>query len=344
MNFVDNELEDWAKQDSLEDNFFGDLRGSDQIPKSSKKKMQKAVKHYMNELKEKGESFKLGLQQALNKAEKELVKNDLDKVNTTDSESRFMLSKKSKIEFSYNPQITTERNGFIIANDVCNESDDTHQLKPQVNHTKDNLKRIPKDVKWSFDNGYFEGSNIDFLNSLNIDAYIACPKEKSNLYDKSNFSYDKEKDKYFCPEGKSMIFQKEIFDKQKNKKIRFYKGTTCKTCPKQKYCTKRKDGIRIVKMYPFEKEREEMKRKMQTQGAKDTYKLRKQIVEFVFGDFKENKGLTTFLTKSLETVKTEFNLMSIASNLHKIWRKKIEKIKKEIGLEIKKLFMDYASN
>ena len=87
-----------------------------------------------------------------------------------------------------------------------------------------------------------------------------------------------------------------------------------------------------------------MKRKMQTQGAKDTYKLRKQIVEFVFGDFKENKGLTTFLTKSLETVKTEFNLMSIASNLHKIWRKKIEKIKKEIGLEIKKLFMDYASN
>ncbi|MBU4501188.1 MAG: IS1182 family transposase [Nanoarchaeota archaeon] len=347
MNFVDNELEEWAKQDSLEDDFFKDIRGSDQLPKSSKKKMRKAVGHYMDKLKEKGGLFKLGLQDCLKKAGEELVENDLDKVNTTDPESRFMPSKKGKIEFSYNPQITTEKNGFIIANDVCNESHDTRQLKPQVSQAEENLKGIPKDVKWSFDNGYFEGSNIDFLNGLNIDAYTACQKEKSDKpYDKSNFVYDKGKDEYICPEGKSLVFQKEVFDKKKNKNIKHYNGVDCKTCPKQKYCTKRKDGIRTVKMYPFEEEREQMKKKMQTQEAKDTYKLRKQIVEFVFGDFRENKGLITFLTRSLETVKTEFNLMSIASNLHKIWRKKlekIEKIKKDISFEIKKLFVVYAS-
>ena len=347
MNFVDNELEEWAKQDSLEDDFFKDIRGSDQLPKSSKKKMQKAVKHYMDKLKEKGNEFKLGLQDSLAKAEKELVVNDLDKVNTTDPESRFMLSKKGKIQSSYNPQITTERNGFIIANDVCNEAQDNRQLKPQVSQTKENLKEIPKDVKWSFDNGYFEGSNIDFLNGLNIDAYIACQKEKmDNPYDKSNFEYDKNKDEYICPEGKSLIFQRVDFDKRKGKNIRLYKGTVCKTCPNQKYCTKKKDGIRTVKMYLYEEDREQMKKKMQTKKAKETYKLRKQIVEFVFGDFRENKGLITFLTRSLETVKTEFNLMSIASNLDKIWRKKlrkIEKIKKDISLEVKKLFVVYVS-
>jgi len=341
MNFVDNELDYWAKQDSLEDDFFKEVRGSDQLPKSSKKKMQKAVKHYMGKLKEKGELFKLGLQDNLKKAKRELAENGLDKVNTADPESRFMLSKKGKIEFSYNPQITTERNGFIITNDVCNESHDTDQLKPQVGQTKENLKDIPKDTKWSFDNGYLNGANIHFLNGLNIDAYIACKKEKSdNPYDKSNFEYDKEKDIYICPEGKSLVFQREGFDKRNNKNIRFYKGMSCETCPNHKYCTKKKDGVRTVKMYPFEEEREQMKKKMQIKEAKEIYKLRKQIVEFVFGDFRENKGLVTFLTRSLETVKTEFNLMSLASNLHKIWRKrleKVDKVKEMVSIEMKKL-------
>jgi transposase len=342
MNFVDNELEIWAKQDSIEDDFFKDIRGSDQLPKSSKKKMQKAVRCYMNEVKEKGESFKFGLQDCLTKAEKELKDNDLKKVNTTDPESRFMPSKKGKIEFSYNPQITTEKNGFIIANDVCNEPCDTHQLKPQVNQTKENLGKIPKYTKWCFDNGYFDGDNIHFLNDQNIDAYIACKKDKSyNIYDKSNFVYNKEKDEYICPEGKSVIFQAENYDSNKNKKIRIYKGTACKTCPNQTLCTKKKNNIRNLKIYPFEEEREQMKKKMQTKEAKETYRLRKQIVELVFGDFKENKGLIKFLTRSLKTVKTELNLMSIANNLDKIWRKKLEnmkKIKKTIYIETEKLF------
>ena len=69
-----------------------------------------------------------------------------------------------------------------------------------------------------------------------------------------------------------------------------------------------------------------MKTKMLSDNAQKIYRERKQIVEFVFGDLKENKGIVTFLTRSLKTVKTEFNLMSIASNLYKIWKKKREKI------------------
>ena len=278
MNFVDNELDEWAKQDSLEDDFFKEVRGNDQIPESSKKKMRKAVKHYINKLKEDGDLFKLNLQETLSKAEKELVEQELDKVNITDPESRFMPSKKGKIEFSYNPQITTERNGFIIANDVCNKAEDTSQLKSQVSQTSENLKEIPKDTKWSFDNGYMDGANISFLNGLNIDAYIACQKEKCDKpYDKSNFEYNKEKDEYICPEGKSLVFQREGFDKWKKKNLRLYKGASCKTCPNHKHCTKRKDDIRYIKMYPFEEESRQMKKKMQTKEAKETYKLRKHI-------------------------------------------------------------------
>jgi transposase len=342
LNFVDNELDEWAKQDSLEDDFFKEVRGNDQLPGASKKMMQKTVKHYIDKLKESGDFFKAELKETLSKAEKELVENNLSKVNTTDPESRFMPSKKGKIEFSYNPQITTERNGFILANDVSNRAEDHGQLKPQVNQTKENLKEIPKDTKWSFDGGYLNGANISFLNDMKIDAYISCQKDKSdNPYDKSNFVYDKDKDEYICPEGKSLIFQRQTFDKNKNRHIRLYKGTACKTCHKYKSCTKKKDGVRIIKAGIFEEEREQMKEKMNTQKAHDVYNLRKQIVEFVFGDIKENRGIISFLTRSLETVKTEFNIMSIANNLNKILRKRIEKlnkIQKGIRIEVKNYF------
>lgn len=59
---------------------------------------------------------------------------------------------------------------------------------------------------------------------------------------------------------------------------------------------------------------------MTTLSAREIYKLRQQIVEPAIGDIKENKGLRTFLTRRIEAVRTEFNLVCTAVNLGKIWR------------------------
>jgi len=58
---------------------------------------------------------------------------------------------------------------------------------------------------------------------------------------------------------------------------------------------------------------------MKTPQAKQTYKLRQQIVEPVIGDIKENKGVRTFLTRGIKTVKTEFNIICAAINVKRIW-------------------------
>ena len=331
LQFIDVEFEEWNKKDFDEEHFFKNLRGSDELPNSSKKKMQKAVKHYMCQLQEKGADFKDGLKSKLEFANSELEKNDLKKVNLTDPESRFMPSKKGKIEFSYNPQITTEKNGFILANDVCNQATDNNQLQPQVIQTKNNLIELPKNTKWCFDAGYYGGENIHFLNEQKIDAYLVGHKEESNkAYTKDQFKYYAEKDEYICPEGQKLKFQKIEFDKTKNKFLKIYKGVNCKKCTKNNLCTKSKSGIRRIKDYPYRTERERMTKKMKTKKAKEIYKLRKQIVEFPFGDLKENKGILNFLTRSLETVKTEFNLISIANNLSKIMKQRIKREKQEM--------------
>ena len=61
---------------------------------------------------------------------------------------------------------------------------------------------------------------------------------------------------------------------------------------------------------------------MQTSEAKEIYKLRKLIVEPVFGDNKENKGVKSFLTRGLKTVKTGFNLICSGNNIKRFHKKK----------------------
>ncbi len=61
-----------------------------------------------------------------------------------------------------------------------------------------------------------------------------------------------------------------------------------------------------------------MKEKMKTPKAKEVYDFRKQIVEPVFGNIKENNGLINFFTRSLNSVRTEFNLACIGHNLQRM--------------------------
>ncbi len=108
-----------------------------------------------------------------------------------------------------------------------------------------------------------------------------------------------------------------------------YKGKDCKVCPQQKKCTKQRNGIRYIKSFPYEKERNAMNEKMSTQNGKEIYKLRAITVEPVFGDIKENKGMRSFFTRGMYTVKTEFNLVCAASNLKKIWIESYSKDKSD---------------
>src|SRR3989337_295012 len=115
VKFVDGELEEWAKQDVIEEKAFGDLRGSDQLPNQSKKTIQKAAKYYIKKIKERGDIFKEEIKESLKDSLEEAEKQGLSKVSITDPESRFMKNKKGKIELSYNPQLTVDKGGFIIA-------------------------------------------------------------------------------------------------------------------------------------------------------------------------------------------------------------------------------------
>ena len=193
-------------------------------------------------------------------------------------------------------------------------------MKPQVIQTGENLGKLPEHVTWSFDAGYFGSENIQFLSDQKVDGYIPDNNEKKvkNPYDKQNFRYNSAMDEYICPENQKMIFTGEHFDVQK-RAVRVYKGQRCLSCNKQSICTKRKNGIRYLKMFPHEVALNNMRMKMKTPEAKEIYKLRQQIVEPVFGDIKENKGVRGFIARGIHTVKAEFNIICAAMNMKRIW-------------------------
>jgi len=283
--------------------------------------IQKAAQYYVRRVKEEGDGFIGRLREGLAEAKAEVDREGLKQVSTTDPASRFMKNKKGRIELSYNPQVTVDKGGFILANDVGQNAADVGQLQPQVTQTAENLGGLPEGITWSFDAGYYGGENIAFVSDRKIDAYMPDNSggRAENPYDKKNFLYDEQRDEYICPAKRRLAFLGEHFDRQKGKIARMYRTQGCPACDHQRRCTKQKDRIRLVKAFPQEVHCTLMAAKMRTPVAKEIYKLRQQIVEPVVGDIKENKGLREFLTRGITSVRTEFNLACAAVNLRKIW-------------------------
>ena len=320
LRFIEEELDKWASQDNQEDELFKDVRGIDELPNKSRKKIQRLTKRYVEKIKKYDTLFKDKTLEKLTTAYEKLTLEGLNKVNVTDPESRFMINKKGRIECAYNVQITVDKNGFILVNDVSNDETDDKNLIPQVLQTEENLDELPEHIAWSFDNGYYSGSNIKFLDDKKINGFLPHTEKKTiHSFDKEHFTYNPSRNEYLCPAGQPVSFLKDKYDKDKKKIIRIYKGQKCTSCPHKRNCTKRKDGIRYIKSYPYEKERYAMRDKMRSDPGKEIYKLRAITVEPVFGDIKKNKGVNGFLTRGIQTVKTEFNLVCIASNMKKLW-------------------------
>ena len=59
---------------------------------------------------------------------------------------------------------------------------------------------------------------------------------------------------------------------------------------------------------------------MATNEAQSAFKMRKQLVEPVFGIIKEQQGVRRFLLRGIDNVAAEWTLLSTAFNLRTLWR------------------------
>ena len=63
-----------------------------------------------------------------------------------------------------------------------------------------------------------------------------------------------------------------------------------------------------------------MTRRLRRAGHRSRYRLRKQVVEPVFGQIKQARGFRQFLLRGIEKVKAEWAMICTAHNLNKLAR------------------------
>ncbi len=92
--------------------------------------------------------------------------------NFTDPESRIMTSKDGFVQ-AFNAQAAVDAEAqIVVAQDVTQDANDTHQLVPMTDAIQTNLGRKPAQL--SADSGYCSNANIEALETRGIDGYIAA--------------------------------------------------------------------------------------------------------------------------------------------------------------------------
>lgn len=135
--------------------------------------------------------------------------------------------------------------------------------------------------------------------------------EEEGAFSKSRFTYDKERDCYFCPEGHRLGYA------WTDKSMRYYRITSEKRCPNCRHfgqCTTSKRGRRIARLH-----NEEIKQKLEAQyqeaASQEIYARRKTRVEHPFGHIKRNLKTDAFLMRGWDGVQAETSLLATCFNV-----------------------------
>ncbi len=144
-------------------------------------------------------------------AKEKLEKENLAKINVTDNDAPIMKHSDGSKKPSYNGQITVDsKEQVIVTADLVTVANDVNQVEPMIQRIFSTMGHNPKIVL--ADAGYFSYENIILLKSYGIDAYIPdnfFKVEKSNKrkwFSRHLFSFNEEKDCYYCPAGIVMPF------------------------------------------------------------------------------------------------------------------------------------------
>ena len=250
------------------------------------------------------------------------------RINLTDRDARFMKTGQGSVP-SYNAQAMVSPlvgeeavSGMMITSvDVVDEVNDLARLLPMVEQAEEVTGvRVPTTLA---DAGYFGGSHLEECARRGQRVVMPDPNQKSmkqEPYNRERFTYDEGNDCYYCPRGQTLPFLRNKL--KRGELVRVYRASAslCRECPAFGVCTKDGRKGRTLEFGPHDAISRQHRAWMETEEAKRVYKLRKQLVEPVFGIIKEQQGARRFLLRGLAYVSAEWTALATAFNLRTLWK------------------------
>ena len=253
------------------------------------------------------------------------------RINLTDQDARLMKTGYG-IAPAYNAQAMVsptvspvetdgEPTGMLItAVDMVDAPNDNYQLAPMMERAEEATgTRTPMTLA---DSGYFSGSDLADCEGRGQQVVMPEARERfvRSPYHKDQFTYDEPSDSFICPQGQTLHFSGVRKDKRGVPMRKYHaSAAVCQQCPAYGVCTKAKGG-RSLWIGPHDEVLRRHRAWMSTDLAKEVYRLRKQLVEPVFGITKEQMGGRRLLLRGLVNVAAEWNLLAVAFNLRTLWR------------------------
>jgi hypothetical protein len=219
---------------------------------------------------------------------------------------------------------------LILSYDVLVQHNDNGVVEPMVEQMLDNVGRKPAQLL--VDSGYVSIQHLEFCESAGILLYGPCQendfsvangkKPQSNQHTrlpKSTFEWLAEERTYRCPEGHRLCFTKQQTQKRTDYTVTLDLYTCpaehCLACPRQADCTHTPQKGRSVSRIQNEELLDALRARMQTEKAKQLYRLRSRTVELSYADLKEHRGLRRFHGRGQSRARTEVGLLVLAHNL-----------------------------
>lgn len=313
LRSIDDYLTNAQIQDSEEDKVYGKELTGQGLPeelRSKSKRLQK-LKEIIEEARSK----------------------NLDYLNTTDPEARFMKdSGINKIKPSYSAQAVLDKDsGLIVACATCDTSADNEQLEPMIKRFEENTGIKPKEA--DADSGYYSNASITVLEKEDIDTCIPDSITASLLrkakvaaddrlikYTRDDFKYDARQNNYICPQGRILVFRREYEAAHNKNAIKMVKEYVCKeqcgSCPDAIRCLMHtKVKHRTLTIDPNHKTLLLTQEKFKQEVYRQRYKKRGSFIERVFGHFKKNLKFTQFHLRGRAKADVETTLLCIGFNL-----------------------------
>jgi transposase len=309
-NFSKRKLKSFIKKiDQQIEDYLNDLDQNDELEAEVLKPTAEEIQEKIKSLKER--KGKLG------KLLDELEASGETQVSFTDPDSRSMpLGQNHGTQVGYNVQVSVDdKHYLIIDHDVTNDVTDFNQLERMATRAKEILQVDALDV--IADKGYYSGSQIKACLEKGITPTIpkanTSANRKKGLFTKQDFRYDPENDCYWCPAGEKLTFRFQTTEK--NREIKYYATSSCRTCRIKHMCTRNKGGRRITRLVD-EDLLDEMQRRIEHNP--DLLTRRKAIVEHPFGTIKWSMGQGYFLMKGIPKTSAEMSLSFLAYNIKRV--------------------------
>lgn len=239
------------------------------------------------------------------------------KVSKTDPESGVFHKGEKEKCFAYTATTASDKNGFILGNYVtAGNIHDSVSFYPLYRRLmdapfKDLIGYLCLDAAYKTPHickTIFNNKQIPIMP-------YKRPMTKAGHFKKHEYIYDEYYDWYICPNNYTLKY------KTTNREgYRLYQSNPnkCKTCPFLHLCTQNKEYKKTIARHVWEEFVEMAEEIRHTEIHRDIYPRRKETIERVFAEGKENHGLRYTRVKGREKVQNEITLIFACMNLKKL--------------------------